>query len=111
MAGALTKEYRMTDNLATVLATPMQRNDADAATIGDYLRALLADVWKYDEGFNGKRPFGNSGWKGEIYAALVAAQIVPGTIDADGYLDECDDDRADEVIARAIDFAFAEATS
>lgn len=97
----------MTDDLTTVLATPMQQNDANAATIADYLRALLADVWKYDEGFNGKRPFGNSGWKCEVYTALVAADIIPGRIDSDGYLDECDDDRGDEIIGRAIAHAFA----
>lgn len=46
----------------SILDTPMQENDADAATIRDYLKALLLRLWEQGEGFDGKRPFGNSGW-------------------------------------------------
>lgn len=39
----------------------MPPNGAGAATVGEYLAKLLAELWLHDEGFSGKRPFGNSG--------------------------------------------------
>lgn len=75
----------------SLLDVPMQRNDAGAKTIGDYLKALLARVWEEEEGFSGKRPFGNSGWKDEVFQALF---------DADRrFLDE---QKADQVIKNLI---------
>lgn len=71
-----------------ILATPMQANDAEAATIGEYLAALLLGVWHEGEGFDGKRPFGNSSWECEIHVALVSAGLIAGTLDEDGYLDD-----------------------
>lgn len=85
-----------------ILALPMQENDAGAATIRDYLIALLAMLWDEKEGFNGKRPFGNSDWDGHLVIALVRAGLVDGEIDEDGYLDGCDDDAVEELIADAI---------
>jgi hypothetical protein len=44
------------------------RFDSDAGdniTVRDYLFKILMMVW--DEGFDGKRPFGNSGWDHELY--------------------------------------------
>ena len=76
-----------------ILALPMQHNDAEAATIGDYLKALLRELWRRGEGFSGKRPFGNSGWEHELYRALIAGGAVNGTLDAD----------ADDAILGAID--------
>lgn len=75
-----------------ILDTPMQENDAEAATIGAYLAALLLGVWNEGEGFDGKRPFGNSSWEGEVHEALVRAGHVTGTIDSDGYLDPLTDE-------------------
>lgn len=85
-----------------ILEVPMQPNDADAKTIGDYLRALLLAVWTEGEGFSGKRPFGNSGWDSDLYIALVKAGIVDGKLDGDGYLEECDEDAANSLIMEAI---------
>lgn len=85
-----------------VLALEMGRNDADAATVGDYLIALLAKVWQEGEEFNGKRPFGNSGWEYELYLPLVRAGYVVGTI-VDDELDDCDIETARELIANAIE--------
>lgn len=56
----------------------MAPNDAYAATVREYLVALLAAVWDEGEGFDGKRPFGNSGWEGEVLEALDAAGIPDG---------------------------------
>jgi len=69
-----------------ILNLPMQENDAGAATIRDYLKALLHVIWSEGEGFSGKRPFGNSGWEHEIGTTLVLAKVAKGkyTIDQDG---------------------------
>lgn len=59
-----------------VLATPMGPNDAGAQTVRGYLVELLATVWREEEGFSGKRPFGNSGWQHELCDALAAVGYV-----------------------------------
>lgn len=86
-----------------VLDTPMQDNDPDATTIREYLKALLTTLWDEGEGFSGKRPFGNSGWKYEVYSALVMARLVGGSFDSDGALAQVDDDDADALILDAIE--------
>lgn len=86
-----------------VLALPMpDDNDAGAATIGDCLVKLLATLWDEKEGFDGKRPFGNSDWDSDLVAALIQAGAIEGELDEDGYINFCDDDAAEELIARAI---------
>lgn len=89
---------------AEILAVPMQANDADAATVGDYLRALLACVWKEGESFSGKRPFGNSSWEVDVYTALARAGLVEGERDEDyGTIATGGGEyEADALIARAI---------
>ena len=87
---------------------PMQENDAGAKTIGEYLEKLLITLWNEEEGFSGKRPFGNSGWKWEIYTALISAKIVDGKLDEDGYIEEVDFPMADEVAANIIFAVFNE---
>lgn len=87
----------------------MERNDAKASTIRDYLVSLLAVVWDEDEGFSGKRPFGNSGWQTDLYLALIRGGALEGTVDEDGYPDEYDYRASDRVIASAIEALRAEA--
>jgi hypothetical protein len=83
-----------------------QPNDASAATIRDYLITLLSDLWRDGEGFDSKRPFGNSCWESDLYVPLVKAGIVPGEIDEEeGWLNEISDvaeQEANRIIARAI---------
>lgn len=81
---------------------PMQENDAGAKTVGEYLSKLLLTLWDEEDGFSGKRPFGNSGWKYEIYTALVSAGVVSGELDEDGYLKEFDESEADGIIREMI---------
>lgn len=88
--------------MSNILAIPMGDNDIEAQTVGEYLRALLSTLWQEDEGFSGKRPFGNSGWKWDVYTALVKAGVVGGAFDEDGYLDGCDEEAADRLILSAI---------
>lgn len=79
-------------------------NDADAGTVRDYLVELLRTVWIEDEGFSGKRPFGNSGWKYEVYEALAKEGLISAKFDSDGYLDHCDTDAADRLVLSAIEW-------
>lgn len=89
---------------AMVLACPMaSRNGADATTVRDYLGKLLALVWQDSADFNGKRPFGNSGWEFDLHLALVAGGLLDGEIDEEeGWLDSVDTARGDQLIAEAI---------
>lgn len=48
-------------------------DDAEFDTIRDYLKGLLTNLWTEGEGFSGKRPFGNSGWRHDLYRPLIAA--------------------------------------
>jgi hypothetical protein len=52
--------------LKNTLDLKLPENDAGADTVRDYLKALLLKLWEEEEGFSGKRPFGNSGWKHEL---------------------------------------------
>jgi hypothetical protein len=57
-------------------------NDPDVDTVRDYLKELLYMVLVEEEGFSGKRPFGNSGWQHEFMEPLRDAGI------------DCSDERA-----------------
>lgn len=74
-----------------ILSTPMSENDAHADTIGQYLATLTRTVWYEGEGFSGKRPFGNSGWKGEIAHALILNKILDGELDEYGLVEDYND--------------------
>jgi hypothetical protein len=56
-------------------------------TLVEYLKECLANLWDEGEHFSGKRPLGDSGWTGDIYRAFVRDGLVPGTLDADGYVE------------------------
>ncbi len=86
----------------SILNVKMQDNDAEAETIGDYLQTLLLDLWIQGEGFDSKRPFGNSCWAYELYEALVAAGLVEGYLDEDGYIESADMYEANNLIKKAI---------
>lgn len=85
-----------------ILAIPLGKNDADVDNVRDYLIKLLNTVWEHEEGFSGKRPFGNGGWKHEVYKGLLAAGVVEGKLDSDGYIEELDERMADKLIYKAI---------
>jgi len=53
-----------------------QPNEADARTVRDYLKALLTLAWTEEETFDGKRPFGNGGWRHTVIDALVAGGVI-----------------------------------
>lgn len=75
------------EQVDAVLALSMPENEVNADTIRDYLVALLAALWDEGEGFSGKRPLGESGWKSRLLAPLVAAGMIDGALDDEGYLE------------------------
>lgn len=86
----------------SILDLPMGRNDAKATTVRDYLKALLSELWREEEGFSGKRPFGNSGWKYEVFKALIDGGAIAGKLDEHGYVEQIDSDAADRLVQKAI---------
>lgn len=98
------------DNPAhNLLHLPLGDNDANAATVGEYLGLLLSTLWLQQEGFSGKRPFGNSDWTTPVYLAMGKAGLTTFTLDEDGYIEDFDADEevaADEQILQAIRFAY-----
>lgn len=66
-----------------ILALPMIENDANAKTVADYLFQLAEHMWIQEDGADGKRPFGNSGWQHEVFASLVKGGAIPGEWDED----------------------------
>lgn len=79
----------------------MRENDAGADTVRDYLRCLLSTLLVEQEGFSGKRPFGNSDWIGELEIALIDAGLIEGRVDDDGYIDSCDQEAAQRLLIQA----------
>lgn len=70
--------------------------------LAEYLRLILIAVWEENEQFSGKRPLGHSGWQFDVYKALVKAELIRGTIDADGDLGEVDQKEGDELVVAVI---------
>lgn len=66
------------------------------------LKKLLITLWLDGESFNGKRPFGNSGWDYQIYSALISNEIIEGSFDEYGYIEDFDIVKADKLIKEAI---------
>lgn len=94
--------YKEEPDTRSVLKCKMQRNDAKAETVGKFLQALLLKLWTEEESFSGKRPFGNSGWKSDVFRALAEENFVPGQEDEEGWFECLDDNEADAIIAAAI---------
>jgi hypothetical protein len=81
------------------------RFDSDAGknlTIRQYLHVLLQTLWTEQEGFSGKRPFGNSGWSYDLYKPLIQAGAIRGKLDEDGYIDRVDSEGGDELMKQLI---------
>lgn len=70
-----------------VLACPMiggLHRKSGARTVGHFLCILAGEVWLRQECFDGKRPFGNSGWNWDVLEALIAAGIIEDDEDGQG---------------------------
>lgn len=89
--------------LNEILALTTLRYDLnEEITLRQYFYDLMSTLWCEQDGFDNKRPFGNSGWDYEIYKPLVQAGLVKGRIDADGYIAELDDAEANEFVLTKI---------
>jgi len=86
-----------------VLDLELPRNQVDAKTVREYLKALLAAVWEQGAQFNGKRPWGLSSWKAPIEEALIKARFVPGELDEDGYVAQVNDREVNSLVRSAIE--------
>jgi hypothetical protein len=91
------------DTARQVLALPLpEGNDADAATVRDYLTAQLVALWREGDGFSGKRPLGNSGWEWDIYIPMAKAGLIHGEFDEDGEVIELHEAVGERLIVAAI---------
>ena len=86
-----------------ILDLALEDNDAGAATVRDYLKKLLSELWTYEADFSGKRPFGNSGWQNEVYLALANEGWITAFVDKDGDLEDIDGIAGDRLIMSAIE--------
>lgn len=91
------------ESTPNILDLPMEMNDAGATTIRAYLQALLTKLFQEGECFNGKRPFGNSGWMYDLYKPIIKAGLAEGTFDEDGNVEDCDAESIEEFIFQAIE--------
>lgn len=71
-------------------------------TLREYFKKLLTQLWIDEESFNGKRPFGNSGWQYDVYTSLIKHGLIPGKIDFFGYISEIDEVEAQQFIIKII---------
>ncbi len=87
---------------AEILALPLPENDSGADIVRDHRVALVEVLWRDD--VSGKRPFGNSGWRGDFDAAFIRAGWVDGKLDPDeeGWVNEVDRAAVDRLVRSAI---------
>ena len=92
-------------SLLSALELRIDSDAGDNITIRDYLYELLSLVWAEGEEFNGKRPFGNSGWEHDLYFPLVESGYIDGKTN-EGYLVHLDRIAAHAFVQRLISAAF-----
>lgn len=85
-----------------ILDLPLEENDAQATTVRDFLKALLSKLWREEEAFSGKRPFGNSAWQAPVEKALIKAKVVGGELDENGYVNSMDQTAFDKIMQQVI---------
>jgi hypothetical protein len=47
----------------------------------------LGKLWDEGNDFSSNRPFGNAGWKWDLYEPLIKHGFIEGHMDEDGYID------------------------
>lgn len=98
----------MTTDIEKVLNFEYSNWDLGKCTIRKYLVTLARTCWEEEEGFSGKRPFGNSGWTWDVMGALVSGGFIDGRIDLDGFLDDCDEVAGKALIKKCFDYLESE---
>lgn len=90
-----------------ILELQVVRHDiSDTMSIRQYFEALLMKLWEENEGFNGKRPWGNSGWDYDVYVPLIKAGLIEGELDEDGCVVTLDEGVANKWVADNIIWPF-----
>lgn len=89
-----------------ILSITLDKNDANANTIGQYLFTLTRKVWDEEETFSGYRPFGNSGWTDTIIHALILNDVISGELDEYGRVDDFNLKQLNEVMSSVFDFLY-----
>ena len=89
------------------------RFDSDAGnnlTLRQYFEKLLITLWKEGEGFSGKQPFGNSGWKYDIFSLLSENGFIPNgeSKGYDGQFIEINEKEADDFVMELIKEVFVD---
>jgi hypothetical protein len=85
----------MADNAdQDLLSVALGDNDSGKATLGGFLAGMI-DLEE-------KRQYGSSGWRFDLYAALIRAGKLDGSLDEDGYVATMDDDRARALLGEAV---------
>lgn len=89
-----------------ILNTPLKTNFYSVRTIKDYLLVILAELWKKQEVFNPRRPFGFDGWPECVYKALVFQGYVRGAFDEENTFEVTyvDYEGANDLILKAIKY-------
>ena len=79
-----------------------RKNGAGANSVRKYLVKLLETLLDEEEGFSGKRPFGDSGWMMELQAAFITSGLMDGKLDEDGYVEWGDPKRFQQLLKTCI---------
>jgi hypothetical protein len=90
-----------------ILELQVIRHDiSSTVSIRQYFETLLLKLWEENEGFNGKRPWGNSGWDYDVYVPLIKAGLIEGELDENGYITKVDESVANKWVADNIIWPF-----
>lgn len=71
-------------------------------TVRQFFFELMKTLWIEQEMFDGKRPFGNSAWDGDLIACLIKNKLIKGKLDEDGYIDDYDSKEAEKFVISKI---------
>lgn len=80
--------------------------DVEGTSLRVMLKDLLTMVLLQGEQFDGKRPWGDSGWEFDIYRAMVLNGFIKGTVDEYGDIYNYSVAECDELILRCVEEIF-----
>ena len=87
----------------SILDLKFKSDDLDKkVTIRQFFYELMKLLWEEKECFDGKRPFGNSGWDSDLITCLVKNKLVEGELDEDGFAINYDYGKVDKFILNKI---------
>jgi hypothetical protein len=90
-----------------ILDLPVRRHDLGATlSMRQFFERLFIKLWDEAENFSGKRPYGNSDWKWDVYVTLIQNGVIEGKLDENGYVEEIDEEKASQFVADEILYPF-----